>query len=95
MGFEFQQLLHTLHIKDVPVTSHNPQANAICERMHQTVGNVLRTLLYVNPPQNLGQANELIDSALAPATHAMRANVHTGLRSSPEALAFGRDMFLT
>ena len=62
--------------------------------MHETVGNVLRTLLYVNPPQNLGQANELIDSALATATHAMRANIHTGLKSSPGTLAFGCDMFL-
>ncbi len=29
----------------------NPQSNAVCERMHQTVGNVLRTLLHGNPLQ--------------------------------------------
>jgi len=93
-GFEFQQLLSRCHINDVATTSYNPQANAICERMHQTVGNVLRNLLYTNPPQNLDQANDLIDSALATASHAMRANIHLGLGSSPGALAFGRDMFL-
>ena len=52
-GFEFQQLLSRCHINDVATTSRNPQANAICERMHQTIGNVLRTLLYTNPPHNL------------------------------------------
>ena len=62
--------------------------------MHQTVGNVLRTLLYANPPQNMLQAGELVDSALTTASHAMRVNVHLGLRNSPGALAFGRDMFL-
>ena len=37
-------------IKDVCATSKNPQSNAICERMHQTVTNVLRTLVHTNPP---------------------------------------------
>ena len=40
------------------------------------------------------QAGELVDSALATASHAMRVNIHLGLRNSPGALAFGRDMFL-
>jgi hypothetical protein len=31
---------------DVPTTSKNPQAKAKCERIHQQVGNVLRTLLH-------------------------------------------------
>ena len=93
-GQEFEARLHHLNIKNVTTTSYNPQANAICERMHQSVGNVLRTLLYANPPTNLNEARDLIDSALATASHAMRANIHLGLRDSPGALAFGRDMFL-
>jgi hypothetical protein len=36
-------LLEISSIKDVYSTSKNPQSNAICERMHQTVNNVLRT----------------------------------------------------
>jgi hypothetical protein len=51
IGPEFQLLLEGCRIKDVPTPSKNPQANAICERMHQTVGNVLWTLLHGQPPQ--------------------------------------------
>jgi hypothetical protein len=41
VGPEFQFLLQECRIKDAPTSSKNPQANAICERMHQMVGNVL------------------------------------------------------
>ena len=93
-GYEFQRLLEKTQIKDVPTSSKNPQANAICERMHQTVGNVLRTLLHVNPPSTTGQAKELIDEALSTAMHAMRSCIHTTLGGSPGSLVFNRDMFL-
>ncbi len=46
----FQWLLEIFSIKDVCSTSKNLQSNAICERMHQTVTNVLRTLVHTNPP---------------------------------------------
>ena len=59
-----------------------------CEHLHQSVGNVLRTLLYANPPQNLDQANELIFPALATASHTMQANIHPGLGSLTDTLAF-------
>jgi len=93
-GYDFQRRLQILGIKDVPTTSRNPQSNAICERMHQTVGNVLRTLLKSNPPQNLQQANDILDSALSTVMHALRANVSTVLGGSPGALTFARDMFV-
>jgi len=93
-GHEFQELLVQCQIKDVPTTSKNPQANAICERMHQTVGNILRTLLYSNPPRTVANAADLIDQALGTAMHAMRTNIHTTLKAAPGALVFGRDMFL-
>ena len=54
IGHEFQLLLERCSIKDVPTTSKNPQSNAICERMHQTVANILRTVLYTNPPRTVG-----------------------------------------
>jgi hypothetical protein len=72
----------------------NPQSNAICERMHQTVNNVLRTLVHTNPPQNMTQARDIIDDALATAMHAMQTTIATTLGSTPGALAFARDMFL-
>jgi hypothetical protein len=94
LGWEFQDLLHRLGIKDVPTTVKNPQANAICERMHQSVGNALRTYLHGHPPTDEQQATEIIDSALASAMYAVRATVHGSLRNSPGALAFQRDMLL-
>jgi hypothetical protein len=90
----FQWLLEIFSIKDVCSTSKNPQANAICERMHQTVTNVLRTLVYTNPPQNLTQARDIINDALATAMHAMQTNIATTLRSTPGPLAFAQYMFL-
>ncbi len=82
IGPEFQLLLEGCHIKDVPTTSKNPQANAICERLHQTEGNVLRTLLHRQLPQQItgARAKDFIDEALAIA--------------SPGSLVFSRDMFL-
>ena len=62
--------------------------------MHQTVGNVLRTYLYSNPPKNMTQARDIIDQALATAIHAMQTTIATMLGSTPGALAFSRDMFL-
>ena len=62
--------------------------------MHQTVGNVLRVLLYSNPPQNMTQARDIVDQALATAMHAMRVTTASTLGSMPVALAFSRDMFL-
>jgi hypothetical protein len=50
IGQNFQWLLEIFSIKDVCSTSKNPQSNAICERMYQTVTNVLRTLVHTNPP---------------------------------------------
>ena len=41
IGSAFQWLLELFTIKDVCSTSKNPQSNAICEHMYQTVSNVL------------------------------------------------------
>jgi hypothetical protein len=89
-----QWLLEILSIKDVCSTSKNPQSNAICERMYQTVTNVLKTLVHTNPPQNMTQARDVIDDALATSMHAMQTTVATTLGSTPVALASAQDMFL-
>ncbi len=62
--------------------------------MHQTVGNVLRTLLHGDPPQNIASAVQYVDEALSIAMHAMQAGIHSTLGSSPGNLVFNRDMFL-
>ena len=92
-GEPFQALLHRTNIQDVPTTVRNPQANAICERMHQTLANMLRPYLS-HVVINEIEANEIIDTALAHAMFAMRATIHSTMRISPNALIFGRDTFL-
>ncbi len=94
VGPEFQFLCQGCGIKDAPTSSKNPQANAICEWMHQMVGNVLRTLLHGEPPQGIKKAKDFIDEALLNATHTILTGIHTTLGSSPGNLVFNRDMFL-
>ena len=72
-----------------PITTRNPQANAMVERAHQTLGNMLRT-------QNF-QAQADIDledpftGMLSAVGFAMRATVHTTTRATPSQLVFNRD----
>jgi hypothetical protein len=56
--------------------------------MHQTVTNVLRTLVHTNHPQNMTQARDIIDDALATAMHAMQTTVASTLGSTPGTLCF-------
>ncbi len=74
--------------------SKNPQSNAICEWMHQTIYNVVQTLVHTNLPQNMASARDIVDDALATAMHAMQTTVANTLGSAPGSLAFARDMFL-
>jgi hypothetical protein len=43
--------------------------------MHQTVANVLRVLLHAHPPQNVADADQLVDNSLATAVHVTRCAV--------------------
>jgi hypothetical protein len=56
--------------------------------MHQTVKNVLRTLANTKPPQNMTQAGDIKDDALATAMHAMQTTIVDTLGSTPGALTF-------
>ena len=90
----FQHVLAVNGIQDAPTTVANPQANAINERFHQTVENILRTLLRTMHPQNDDQAVVIIENCLATARYAVRTAVHRTLNISPGALSFHRDMIL-
>lgn len=90
----FQHVLAINGIKDVPTTVANPQANAVNERLHQTVENALRTMLHTFQPQNQAEAANLVDNCLATAQYASRAAVHRVLNVSPGAMVFQRDMIL-
>ena len=52
-GHEFKELCRAFRgLKDPQSTAKIPLLDAFCERMHQTVGNVPRVLLYSNPPKH-------------------------------------------
>jgi hypothetical protein len=70
------------------ITTRNPQANAMVERAHQTVKNMIRS-------QNIQSRADLEDGnwlgTLNAVAFAMRATVHTTNRATPFQLVFGRD----
>ena len=106
IGEAFQYMLARHGIEDVPTTAKNPQSNAICERMHQTVANVLRTKL--NSYNDLGNREEIydgrkineeevrqvIENCLATAQYATRVQTNRSLGVSPGELVYQRDMFI-
>ena len=76
MGHEFQTMLGRHAIKNVPITTRNPQSNAICERMHSTIGNILRITMRTTKLTNIQQAKQVADNALATCMHATGCAVH-------------------
>ena len=93
-GVPFLYMLTVNGIKDITTTIKNPQASAICERLHQTISSNLRTILHYYPPQNPPQANDIIDTCFAAAAYANKTAIHRTLNISPGALVFHRDMIL-
>ena len=88
-------MLERNNIEKRQTTTKNPQSNAICERMHQSVGNSLRILRDWRPPlQELIPAQQLVDNALANAMYATRASYSGSVKTTPGALAFHRDMVM-
>ena len=77
IGSDFLILLVQMGIKNICTAFWNPQSNAICEHMHQSIGDILRVVLHTNPPQNMNDANQVMDNALATAMYATRCAVST------------------
>ena len=92
---DFQVMLHKHGITPVPVLPNTPTSNAIIESVHKTIGQVIRTLVLLQPPTNLAEATKLVETGYATAMHATRCAAHASLQNtSPGALVFRRDMFL-
>jgi transposase InsO family protein len=74
-----------------PITTRNPQANAMVERAHQTIHNLIRS-------QQIRGKSDLVggdwSGLLSAVGFAMRATVHTTARATPSQLVFGRDAML-
>ena len=70
-------------------TIKNPQANAINERIHHIIGNMIR--MSGIEGSNLDE-NDPFDEFLTNAAWAIRSTHHSTLGCSPGAAIFGRDM---
>ena len=92
IGAPFLGLLRSAGIQSRPTTVKNPQANAICERLHLTMGNILRVITQTNPPTDEEEADQVIDNALATCIHVTRAAINQTMQTSPGAFVFQRDM---
>ena len=79
------------NIKVRRITTRNPQANAILERIHQTIGNIIRTFKVQDEEIDL---EDPWSGILAAAMFATRATIHTTLKATPCQLVFGRDAIL-
>ena len=94
LGEEFQKVLRTLRIHPAGSTVKNPQSNAVCERLHQSIGNAIRALTHENTPRPKTESKAFIQSALLTAAYGARTALHSTMKASPGAMAFHRDMIL-
>src|SRR5687767_7031163 len=90
IGKDFQKMLvNDYGIKKKPITVRNPQANAVVERIHQVIANMVRmfeletTYLDVDNPWK---------GVLSATVFAVRSTYHTMLKKTPGQLVFGKDM---
>ena len=83
---EFAKMCHNDYgLKRKPITTRNPQYNAIIERIHQTIGNIIRIFDVSNIINNNPWSG-----ILAATMFAVCATYHTTLQESPMQLVFGR-----
>ena len=90
IGKDFQKMIRNDYgIKGKPITVRNPQANAIVERVHQVIGNIIRTF---ELEHNYLDDDDPWKGILSATAFAVRSTFHTTLQNSPGQLVFGRDM---
>ena len=85
----FKALCDTYGLKKKPTTIRNPCANAILERVHQVLENMIHT---ANIDMSDTVTENDVAQVLADASWAIRTTHHTILRTSPGSAIFGRDM---
>ena len=75
--------------KSKTITTRNPQSNAIIERIHKTMKNIIRTFDVSNIVNN-----DPWSGILSATMFDVCATYHTTLQESPIQLVFGRDSIL-
>ena len=73
-----------------PITTRNPQANAMVERAHATLHEMVRTF-QVKSADDLPEVHDQWQGVLSAVGFAMRSTVHTTTRATPAQLVFNRD----
>ena len=78
-----ERYTYPLHPKKKPITTRNPQSNAIIKRIHQTIVNIIRTFDLSNIVKN-----DPCYGILAANMFAVHATYYTTLQVSPMQLVF-------
>jgi transposase InsO family protein len=92
IGQDFQKMIkEDCGVKAKPITARNPQANAIVERVHQVIGNIIHTFELEN---NYLDDNDPWKGILSATAFAVRSTFHTARQNTPGQLVFVRDMIL-
>jgi hypothetical protein len=86
-GQEFQELLDSYGIKPVATTIRNPWSNGVIERVHLTMGDMLRTLTFSGSDWFTD-----MQRTLAAVAWAIRTTINPAIKHSPCHLAFNQDM---
>jgi hypothetical protein len=87
----FEQMTKNYGLKTKTGTSYNPQSNGVIERVHQVLGDMLRTFELEDRDLD---AKDPFGSFLSAAAYAIRSTYHTVLEASPAELVFARHMLL-
>ena len=83
---EFFKMCQSIYgLKSKPITTRNTQSNAIIERIHQTIENIIRTFDVSNIVNNDPWYGIIVATMFA-----VRASYHTTLQESPMQLLFGQ-----
>ena len=92
IGQDFKRMVQNDYgIKAKPITVRNPQSNAIVERVHQVIGNIIRTF---ELESNYLDEKDPWKGILSATAFAVRSTFHTTLKNTPGQIVFGRDMIL-
>jgi hypothetical protein len=88
-NLHFEYLCKSYGIKHKPTTAKNPQVNAVLERVHQVLGQMLcRAEIYMVNSVTPNDVHVFLDNV----AWAIPSTYHTVLITSPGAAIFGQDM---
>ena len=89
-SYEFLELLRSYGVTPKPTTVKNPQTNAFVERIHQVMGDSIRSMeLHTRKFDDL-----TVNAVLQNVAYGLRSTYHSSLAASPCQTVFGRDMII-